>query len=142
MQVPIGVSGVHAVPNTLHSHGSSDALEHLAALAGLRVGDPHPGTRKMPLGVERARTPRATACAECGDEARGPRHSKYGRSSITSPMTSSARRLPSHGTTRLYWFSTSQRPSRELEHQLVHGLQDVQRLEPGDDQRLAVLARR
>src|SRR6478736_6400329 len=41
-----------------------------------------------------------------------PRHSKCGRSSNTSAITSSARVLPSHGTTRLYWFSTSQRPSR------------------------------
>ena len=30
---------------------------------------------------------------------------------MTSSTTSSARRLPSHGTTRPYWFSTSQRPS-------------------------------
>ena len=40
-----------------------------------------------------------------------PRHSKYVRSSITSLMTRSATGLPSHGTTRLYWFSTSHRPS-------------------------------
>ena len=40
-----------------------------------------------------------------------PRHSKCGRSSNTSAITSSARKLPSYGTTRLYWFSTSQRPS-------------------------------
>ncbi len=40
-----------------------------------------------------------------------PRHSKWGRSSNTSDITSSARRLPSYGTTRVYWFSTSQRPS-------------------------------
>ena len=41
-----------------------------------------------------------------------PRHSKCGRSANTSAITSSARGLPSHGTTRLYWFSTSQRPAR------------------------------
>ena len=41
-----------------------------------------------------------------------PRHSKYGRSSMTSVMRRSARGLPSHGTTRVYWFSISQRPSR------------------------------
>ena len=70
-----------------------------------------------------------------------PRHSKYGRSSMTSPITSSARRLPSQGTTRLYWFSTSQRPSCSWTHQLVHRLQDVQRLEPGGHQRLAVAGR-
>ncbi len=40
-----------------------------------------------------------------------PRHSKCGRSSKTSAITSSAFWLPSYGTTRVYWFSTSQRPS-------------------------------
>ena len=39
-----------------------------------------------------------------------PRHSKYGRSSIISLMAFSATTLPSHGTTRVYWFSTSDRP--------------------------------
>ena len=40
-----------------------------------------------------------------------PRHSKYGRSSIVSAIARSAVGLPSHGTTREYWFSTSERPS-------------------------------
>ena len=40
-----------------------------------------------------------------------PRHSKYGRSSMVWPITRSATGLPSHGTTREYWFSTSERPS-------------------------------
>ena len=39
-----------------------------------------------------------------------PRHSKYGRSSMVSPMALSATVLPSQGTTREYWFSTSDRP--------------------------------
>ena len=39
-----------------------------------------------------------------------PRHSKYGRSSMTSLMTWSALGFPSQGTTRVYWFSTSDRP--------------------------------
>ena len=41
-----------------------------------------------------------------------PRHSKCGRSSNTSPSSAMACGLPSSRTTRLYWFSTSQRPSR------------------------------
>ena len=41
--MPIGVSGVQAVPKTLHSQGLMHALEHLAALAGLRVGHAHAG---------------------------------------------------------------------------------------------------
>ncbi len=41
-----------------------------------------------------------------------PRHSKCGRSSKTSASSARARGLPSSRTTREYWFSTSQRPSR------------------------------
>jgi len=52
MHVPIGVSGVQAVPKTLHSHGLMTALEDLAALAGLRVGHPHAGHLEDLLGVE------------------------------------------------------------------------------------------
>ena len=40
-----------------------------------------------------------------------PRHSKVSRSSIVSSIAASARGLPSARTTRVYWFSTSQRPS-------------------------------
>ena len=57
MQVPIGVSGVQAVPNTLHSHGLMAPLQHLAALAGLRVGDPDAGHLEAQLGVPVRRTP-------------------------------------------------------------------------------------
>ena len=60
-----------------------------------------------------------------------PRHSKCSRSSKTSAITASARGLPSHGTTRAYWFSTSQRPLGELGEEHLDRLQDVQRLEPG-----------
>jgi hypothetical protein len=41
-----------------------------------------------------------------------PRHSKVSRSSIVSSSASIARGLPSRRTTRVYWFSTSHRPSR------------------------------
>ena len=41
-----------------------------------------------------------------------PRHSKWGRSSNTSARMASALGFPSSRTTREYWFSTSQRPSR------------------------------
>ena len=40
-----------------------------------------------------------------------PRHSKWGRSSNTSWRMARARGLPSSDTARVYWFSTSQRPS-------------------------------
>ena len=70
-----------------------------------------------------------------------PRHSKCGRSAKTSAITSRARALPSHGTTRLYWFSTSQRPSRSCDEDHLDRLQDVEGLEAGDHHRLAVRAR-
>ena len=68
-----------------------------------------------------------------------PRHSKCGRSSNTSAEHRSARGLPSSRTTRVYWFSTSHRPSRICVEQHGDGLQDVERLEPGGHERLAVL---
>ena len=58
-----------------------------------------------------------------------PRHSKCGRSSNVSDISFSAWVLPSGRTTRVYWFSTSQRPSRICCKQHVHRRQDVQRLE-------------
>ena len=71
-----------------------------------------------------------------------PRHSKYGRNSNTSAMAFSAARLPSHGTTRLYWFSTFASPALQLAQQHHDGLQNIQRLEAGDDDRLAFVAAR
>ena len=68
-----------------------------------------------------------------------PRHSKCGRSSNTSASNASARGLPSSRTTRVYWFSTSHRPSRIWVQQHGDRLEDVERLEPGGDERLAVL---
>ena len=41
-----------------------------------------------------------------------PRHSKCGRSANTCAISASAAGLPCSATTRVYWFSTSQRPSR------------------------------
>jgi hypothetical protein len=40
-----------------------------------------------------------------------PRHSKYGRSSNTVSIARSAGGFPSHGTIRLYWFSTFASPA-------------------------------
>ena len=52
MQEPIGVSGVQAVPNSLHSVRLLDPAEDCAALAGgiVRGRDRH--DREHPLGVE------------------------------------------------------------------------------------------
>jgi hypothetical protein len=48
--------------------------------------------------------------AEAGTSPR-PRHSKLSRGSSTSATTCCAARLPSRPTARVYWFSTSARPS-------------------------------
>ena len=71
-----------------------------------------------------------------------PRHSKYGRSSNTSAMACSAARLPSHGTTRLYWFSTWRPAFLQLPQQHHDRLQHIERLEAGHDDRLAFVAAR
>ncbi len=49
--------------------------------------------------------------------------------------------MPSQGTTRVYWFSTSQRPVGELAQDHQDRLQEVERLEAGDRHRLAVVGR-
>ncbi len=46
MQVPIGVSGVHAVPNTLHSHGFSTPLSTSPHWHDLGSATRMPGTVK------------------------------------------------------------------------------------------------
>ena len=57
------------------------------------------------------------------------------------PIARSATMLPSQGTTREYWFSTVDSPLRQLQHQHVDRLKDVQRLESRHDDWLAVVAR-
>ena len=47
MQVPIGVSGVHAVPNTLHSHGLSTPLSTSPHWHALGSATRPPGISKI-----------------------------------------------------------------------------------------------
>src|SRR5215470_658107 len=108
MHVPIGVSGVHAVPNTLHSHGFSTPLSTSPHWHAFGSATRTPGTSNFSSASNWAYLDR-TCSAEWEMNPR-PRHSKYGRSSITSPIARSAVVLPFHGTTREYWFSTSERP--------------------------------
>src|SRR5215472_17207330 len=108
MQVPIGVSGVQAVPKTLHSHGLSTPLSTSPHWQALGSATRTPGTEKSSSASIDSYADR-TFSAEC-EMKPSPRHSKYGRSSIVSPMAFSATVLPSHGTTREYWFSTCDRP--------------------------------
>ena len=58
-----------------------------------------------------------------------PRHSKVSRSSIVSSIAASARGFPSGRTTRVYWFSTSQRPSRRWRRIIAVDVEEVERLE-------------
>ena len=109
MQVPIGVSGVHAVPKTLHSQGLSTPLSTSPHWQAFGSATRTPGTSKRSSASKSAY--RSDSCsADCEMEP-SPRHSKYGRRAKTSASTRSATGLPSYGTTRAYWFSTSERPS-------------------------------
>ena len=127
MHVPIGVSGVHAVPKTLHSHGLSTPLStspHWHAF----------GSATRTPGIANCSSASNSAKSSCSRSALcemnpSPRHSKCGRSANTSPISASAAGLPCSGTTRVYWFSTSQRPSRIWRSSIVTDGQDVQRLE-------------
>ena len=80
MQVPIGVSGVHAVPNTLHSHGLSTPLSTSPHWHAFGSATRTPGISKIRSASNAAYSSR-TCSAECEMNPR-PRHSKYGRSSI------------------------------------------------------------
>ena len=109
MQVPIGVSGVQAVPKTLHSQGLMTPFRTSPHWQALGSATRMPGILKISSASNFAYASR-TLRAEW-EMKPSPRHSKYGRSSMTSLITWRALRLPSQGTTRVYWFSTSQRPS-------------------------------
>ena len=141
MHVPIGVSGVQAVPNTLHSHGLSTPLSTSPHWHAFGSATRTPGHGEDPLGVE-LRVRLAHLQRRVRDEAQARATRSTARSSMTSSITSSARGLPSHGTTRRVLVLDLAAALGELDHQLVDRLQDVQRLEPGDHQRLAVARRR
>ena len=130
MQVPIGRSGVQAVPNTLHSHGLIAPMQHLAALAGLRVGDRVPraarsGARR-PVGE-----PGRDRSALCWIQPR-PRHSNVSRSS-SSPRARRARgvALARHDAGVLVLDLAAS--LAELAHRMQHRLQMSSGSKPGDD---------
>ena len=97
MQVPIGRSGVQALPNPC-TRTFDHSLEHLAALAGLGVGHLTPDG-EAPLGVEiRIGLRQLQPLCEMNPR---PRHSKSGRSSNTSHHLQGAE-IALVGITRLY----------------------------------------
>ena len=74
MQVPIGVSGVHAVPNTLHSQGFSTPLSTSPHWQAFGSATRTPGTWNSNSASMAAYSWR-TLSAECEMKPR-PRHSK------------------------------------------------------------------
>ena len=128
------------MPNSLHSCGFSTPFSTSPHCAAFGIGNPDAGDREAPLGVPRGVLVGAACSADCEMKPR-PRHSKYGRSSNTSASARSAGRLPSHGTTRAVLVLDLGAPVAQLPQDHHDGLQQVERLEPGDDDRLAVVAR-
>src|SRR5260370_12884245 len=98
MQVPIGVSGVHAVPNTLHSQGLSTPLSTSPHWQALGSATRTPGTSNSSSASNCAYFSR-TLSAEW-EMKPSPRHSKYGRSCMVSPITFSATSFPLQSTPR------------------------------------------
>ena len=93
MHVPIGRSGVQAVPNTLHSHGLMTPFSTSPHWQAFGSATRTPGMSKRSS---------ASNSRYASDNFRplweinpSPRHSKCGRSSNTSAKTASACGLPS-----------------------------------------------
>ena len=118
---------------------SVDALQDQPADAlGRLLGCADPPRRS----AARRRSGDSPAQAEAARrESRRCRATCAARRSKTSRTSCCAGRLPSRRTARAYWFSTSARPSSSCCTHMQHALQDVQRLEAGDDDRHAVLRR-
>ncbi len=110
MQVPIGRSGVQAVPKTRHSHGLIAPISTSPHWQAFGSSTRLPGSSKRASASQSASSGlRRSALRSIQPR---PRHSNVSRSSIVSSSAASARGLPSRRTTRVYWFSTAQRPSR------------------------------
>src|SRR6185369_11673620 len=103
MHDPIGVSGVHAVPKTLHSHGFFTPLRISPHWHAFGSATRRPGTRKCASASKAAYAARSFRPL-WGIDPR-PLHSKYSRGSKTSRITSIAFGFPSRHTAREYWFS-------------------------------------
>ena len=109
MQVPIGVSGVQAVPNTLHSQGLMTPFSTSPHWQAFGSATRTPGTSKRSSASHGANS--ALSLSALWEMNPRPRHSKCGRSSNTSFKMASALGFPASLTQRVYWFSTQHRPS-------------------------------
>ena len=137
MQVPIGVSGVQAVPKTLHSQGLMTPLSTSPHWHAFGSATRTPGTAYRSSASHGANSGRSlSALWEMNPR---PRHSKWGRSSNTSASTCEGARVAlvadDPGVLVLDLAATL----ADLGEQHGDGLEDVERLEAGGHERLAVL---
>src|SRR6185503_401884 len=95
-----GCSVVHSFPNSLQSAGFSTPFKTSPHCEALGSVTRTPGVKKCFSASQAANESRIRS-ADC-EMNPNPRHSKYGRSSNTSPIALRAARLPSQGTTRAY----------------------------------------
>ena len=108
MQAPKGRSGVQPTPNNLQSRGCLTPLRiaphsHAGLSAACFVTIEN-GVRRQIRVASRRRSALKGILPN-------PRHSNDSRSSKISSISARALRLPSEDTARMYWFSTSARPS-------------------------------
>ena len=139
MHEPIGVSGVQTVPNSLHSRGSF-APRRIAphSQAGLSSAG-RLDEAEAPLGVVSRRT-RAAARARSPAASRGRAIRTTRAVSNTAATSACALRLPyaRHGPNVLVLDLGA--ALVDLPHQHQDRLGDVERLEAGDHDRLAIVA--
>ena len=108
MHVPIGVSGVQAVPNTRHSHGLMRPVNTDPHSQATGSGMSAPGTVKRFSASHRAYSSEMPR-PESSSHPR-PRHSKRSRTVNTRSSNASAAGFPSVRTTRAYWLPTAALP--------------------------------
>ena len=138
MHVPSGRSGVHAVPKTPHSYGFARPRRTSPQRQAFGSAIRAPGTSKRCLGV-----PGGELVGRAAGRCAGSARVRATRSRRAPRRPRPSRRAPPgcrpRGRRAPYSFSTSARPSRSWRSSIADRLQDVDRLEAGDDDRPAVL---
>ena len=139
MQVPIGRSGVQAVPNTLHSHGLITPLSTSPHWHALGSATRTPGTLKRTLGVEVGVGLRQLQPA-VGDEAEpAPLEVRAQLEHLGHHLQRAQVALVGHDALVLVLDLAAAVGELAQDHR--DRLQDVQRLKAGDHHRLAVVGR-
>ena len=138
MQVPIGVSGVHAGAEHLALPGLDHTLEDLAALARLGVGHPDPGYREAAARHPTAANSGPQFQGALGDEAQPAPFEMRSQLEYLGHHLQGTR-VPLVANATRCTGSPPAAPLADLGQQHGDRRQDVERLEPGCDQGLAVL---